>query len=356
MPMVDYIEISGYKSIKQQRIDLAPVNILIGANGSGKSNFISFFSFLNWLYEQKMREYVALVGGVDKILHKGMKNTQQLAFKVVFENHINAYEVDLKVGSDGFFVEKEWLWYEKDARNIASFLPEARIKYSDMYRAAYIRDYLEGLRRYHFHDTGMHAPFSKMSHVENDAYFLYADGSNLASFLYRIRDRNFVFYKRIVDVVQSIAPYFSDFFLQPNEEGYVRLQWTDKFSEIIYGPADFSDGTIRFVALVVLFMQPDLPNTIVIDEPELGLHPAAIAKLAGMIKSATSKGCQVIVATQSVELINHFEPEDILVVDQISGQSEFKRLNNESFADWLEDYTLGELWTRNIISSGQPNY
>jgi len=103
-------------------------------------------------------------------------------------------------------------------------------------------------------------------------------------------------------------------------------------------------------------MQPNLPTTIIIDEPELGLHPTAIAKLAGMIKSVSAKNCQVIIATQSTDLISHFLPQDIITVDQVDGESKFKRLNNEELHEWLDEYTIDDLWKRNIITTGQPNY
>ena len=73
-----------------------------------------------------------------------------------------------------------------------------------------------------------------------------------------------------------------------------------------------------------------------------------------MIKSAAAKGCQVIVATQSVDLINHFNPEDIITVDQKDGASVFQRLDGNSLRHWLEDYAIGDLWQQNIISQGQP--
>jgi predicted ATPase len=117
-----------------------------------------------------------------------------------------------------------------------------------------------------------------------------------------------------------------------------------------------SDGTIRFIALAVLFLQHSLPTTIIIDEPELGLHPFAISRLASLIQAAASNSCQVIVATQSVDQISHFQPENIISVDNKNGNSEFSRLELETYTGWLEDYTLDELWKRNIINHAQPNY
>lgn len=354
---MDYIEISGYKSIKDERIELNPINLLIGANGSGKSNFISFFTFLNRLYNKKLNDYIEISGGANKVLHKGKKNTDSINFKVEFDNFQNGYSATLVSGVDGFVFVDERLIYRNDGGiDISNSSKEALIKSTDNYRAKYVIQYLNGFRKYHFHDTSDKSAFTELSNIENDIYFLYRNGSNLASFLFNIQETNKIVYNKIIKTIKSIAPYFSDFFLQPNTENNVRLQWTDRYSEAIYGVTDLSDGTIRFIALTVLFMQPTLPDTIIIDEPELGLHPTAIAKLAGMIKSVSKKGSQVIIATQSTDLISHFQPEDIITVDQIEGESKFNRLNRDNLSLWLDDYTIDDLWKRNIISTGQPNY
>ncbi len=354
---MDYIEISGYKSIKNERIELAPINLLIGANGSGKSNFISFFTLLNRLYNKKLNDYIEISGGADKILHKGIKITKSISFKVEFDNNTNGYSAVITRGSESFIFTDERLIYKSDkGEDISRSSKEAYINDTDNYRAKHVKKHLNGFRKYHFHDTSKESPFTKISNIDNDTYFLYSDGSNIASFLYKIKNDNKIVYNKIVKTIKSIAPYFFDFYLKPNKENNIRLQWTDRYSETIYGVSDLSDGTIRFIALTVLFMQPDLPDTIIIDEPELGLHPTAISKLAGMIKSVSKKNCQVIIATQSTDLLSHFQPEDIITVDQINGESKFQRLDSIKLSKWLDDYTIDDLWKRNIINSGQPNY
>lgn len=354
---MDYIKIEGYKSIKAATIELAPINILIGANGSGKSNFISFFDFLNRLYNRKLNNYIALNGGDNKFLHNGKKQTDSISFLIEFNSGKNGYSAKLKSGTEGFVFVEERLIQDSDIGvNISTSNNEARIKTTDDLRAKHIINYLDGFRKYHFHDTSMNSPFTQSSHVENDSYYLYDDGKNLGAFLYNIQNEHKIVYNLIIKNIQSIAPYFSDFYFNPNAEKFIRLQWTDKFNDVIFGATDFSDGTLRFIALTTLFLQPNLPDTIIIDEPELGLHPAAIGKLAGMIKSVADKGCQVIIATQSSDLISHFLPEDIITVDQIKGESVFKSLNQEMLKKWLDDYTIDDLWKRNIINGGQPNF
>ncbi|MBR3443799.1 MAG: AAA family ATPase [Bacteroidaceae bacterium] len=353
------IHIEGYKSIKEIDLTLRPINILIGANGAGKSNFLSFFDMLNSLYERNLAAFVSLNGGTDKFLHKGSKVTQTIKAMMRFNG--NSYGFELKEGDHQFVFMHEWLGYTSktgwinDKDDISTFRTEAEIKnYSGKKRGGYIQDYLETILKYHFHDTGKQSPFTQVSNIQNDIFYLYRSGKNLAAFLFAIRQQEPIIYQRMIKVIQSVAPYFSDFFFYPNENGDVRLLWRDRFSETVYGPSDFSDGTLRFIALTALFLQPNPAKLIVIDEPELGLHPVAIAKLAGLMKSAAAYGSQIIAATQSSDLISHFEPQDVITVSQVNGESRMERLDGESLSQWLEEYTLGELWKNNIIHGGQP--
>lgn len=355
--MMDFIKISGYKSFKEISLELKPVNILIGANGSGKSNFISFFEFLYNLCNQKLAAYVGSKGGEDIILHKGVKKTAELDFEISFNNNLNGYAATLRLGNRGFVFKNEFLIYQGDHKNISNHGMESNLKSTDMYRSSYIRDHLNSYLVYHFQDTGLNSPFANYSNKDKDTWYLYENGNNIAAMLYSIMQDDKVLYNRIVKNIQSIAPFFSDFFLKPNPEGYLKLYWQDKYSSTIYSSNDISDGTLRFIALTVLFMQPetpDTPSTIIIDEPELGLHPFAIAKLAGMIKSAAKRGIQVIVATQSADLVNYFDAEQIITIDQINGESQLNRLKSDQFSQWLDEYNIGELWQRSIISGGQP--
>lgn len=351
---MDYIEISGYKSIRHAKVEIKPINILIGGNGAGKSNFISFFEFLERLASQRLQNHVALKGGMDKFLFQGQKITDEISGHISFENQLNEYSFKLVQGNGSFIVEREGLWYNGSESYYMVNGPEAEIKLYDAYRANYIRDHLSRFRIYHFHDTGSNSPFTKMSHIGKDVFYLYGKGDNLAAYLYAIRQNSPQAYRLIGKTIESVAPFFQDFFLEPNENGYLELFWRDKYSEAVYDASDFSDGTLRFIALCTLFLQPKLPSTIIIDEPELGLHPQAIEKLAGLIQSAAARGAQVIASTQSYDLVSCFNAEDIIAVDQKEGESHFERLNDKDFALWMDDYSLGDLWKQNIIAKGQP--
>lgn len=355
---MDSITVKGYKSFKDIIVPLKPINILIGSNGAGKSNFLSLFALLGNAYNGLLARSVALSGGVDKLFHKGRKATDKISIEVTDGN--NFYGLDLMEADGTLIVEKEKLGYSSASGkwtyiDIANYKPETSLReYRGLSRGAYINKYMSQIKKFHFHDTGYTSPFTGESNIVNDSYFLYPQGGNLAAFLYGIMNNHPMVYKRIVRVIQSVAPFFNDFYLVPNESGGVRLLWRDKFSDVVYGPNDLSDGTLRFIALTVLFLQPEPPKVIVIDEPELGLHPVAIEKLAGLIKSAANRGTQIIAATQNAELISNFEPEDILTVDQRGGESVIKRLDAEELSHWLNDYTLGDLWKQRIMKGGQP--
>lgn len=354
--MLDYVEIEGFKTLKKVNLKLEPLNILIGGNGSGKSNLLSFFTFLGQLYDQNLQDYIAQQGGIDKFLHKGRKVTQEIVFKLPFNNETNGYGVVLRIRENTLYFANEVAMYNNNDWEIGKNLNESLLRTNALYRSVYIRQYLLGCRKYHFHDTSFNSALKSDSSIDNDIYGLNSDGRNLAAYLYHIRKTEPKVYGMILGVVQSIAPFLVDFVLEPNVGHRVELKWRTKGGEVIFGPNDFSDGTLRFIALAILFLQPRLPDTIVIDEPELGLHPAAVASLACLMRSAAARGSQVIAATQSAELISHFNPEDVVTVDLVDGESKFQRLSSVKLDSWLEMYSLGEIWQRSIISQGQPQY
>jgi predicted ATPase len=220
-------------------------------------------------------------------------------------------------------------------------------------------------RVYHFHDTGPNAPPKQACDV-NDNEQLRPNAGNIAAFLYLMREQNEQNYALIRRTVQRIFPRFNDFALRPNphNEDTIRLEWREKGSDYRFQPHQLSDGTLRFICLATLLLQPNPPTTIIVDEPELGLHPRALGVLAGLVRSAAAKS-QVIMTTQSVTLLNQFSPEDVVVIDreeetdngavgESRAKSVFRRLSDDEELDaWLEDYAIGELWEMNRIG-GRP--
>lgn len=350
--MLDQIKIEGYKSIRSLDLRLLPINILIGSNGVGKSNFISFFKLVNNIYEQRLQNYT-MQTRAETLLHFGLKHTHEIKGYLKFGD--NAYSFTLQPKDNGaMFLEIEKSIYRNNSY-WNSNRDESYIKDSDTYRDKWLREYLQSYKIYHFHDTAKGSPLRTPSPV-NDNRILKENGDNLPSFLYLLQQNYPKTLKRIELMVKSVMPYFERFDLHPSQFApEIELAWIDSTApDKYFSAADLSDGSIRFIALATLLLQPMLPKVIIIDEPELGLHPVAINKLSAMIKSAAEKGCQIIISTQSVNLINNFSAEDIITVDRKEGQSIFRRLNPDDLKSWIDDYSMGELWMKSVIN-GQPS-
>jgi predicted ATPase len=363
--MIVKIQIKGYKSIRDITIELKPLNILIGANGVGKSNFISFFRLLHNLYEQRLQNY-AMQQGANNLLHFGRKTTESIYGKLFFKDSpdsvdSNSYYFEVTpTEDDSLFIEREGSGYlakwEDDTKNYFYNIDrkESHIKDSATYRDRYLRYYFQSFKIYHFHDTSPSAPLRSSCQID-DNIILKENGSNLPAFLYLLQERYSKHFKRIEKVIKSVVPFFERFELKPDRLNpeRIKLEWLEiNHPENYFNANHFSDGTLRFIALCTLLMQPNLPKTILIDEPELGLHPVAIKKLAGIIRKASAK-TQIIISTQSVTLVDNFTPEDILTVDREGNQTILSRLDGEGLTEWLDDYSLGDLWNKNVIK-GQP--
>jgi predicted ATPase len=363
---LDYITVKGFKSIASiEKLPLRSINVVIGPNGSGKSNFIGVFSFLHAIREGHLEEYVLRAGGAEKILHFGSKVTKKIELRISFGEEVNQYSLNLlPTPADGLFPSDENVYFWDKGKypvgpygtGLARQGNEAGISDPASKRIAdWVRRRLDRWRLYHFHDTSATSPMKKTADV-NDNRFLRPDGSNVAAFLYYLREKHEASYNLIRRTVQRVAPFFDDFSLEPQKlnPDKIRLEWRHKGSDAYFDAASLSDGTLRFIALATLFLQPDTyrPSVILVDEPELGLHPYAITMLASLVKQSSVK-TQVIVSTQSPLLLDHFAPEDVLVADRIGGGTQFTRLESPKLTAWLEDYSLGQLWEKNEIG-GRP--
>ncbi len=357
--MITKIEIYGYKSIKTLSLELRPINILLGGNGAGKSNFISVFSLIRNIYNQNLQNYIQRKGGVDSILHFGQKNTSKIKIKLHFKENDseNQFSINLELGQGTLFIKEtktafKWFYWRDQIHE--TNVQESNFKNIHSGQAYWVNNRLKEFDAYHFHDTSDSSPMKMMSDL-HDNHFLRPDGSNLAAFLYYLQEKEPKVFKRIELTVRSIAPFFSHFVLKPNRlnEQKIQLEWAETdFADSYFTAHHLSDGTLRFICLAVLLMQPNPPKTIIIDEPELGLHPVAINKLAALIRKVSNTS-QVILSTQSINLIDQFEPQDIIITDRCDNGSLFKRLNEEELSEWLVEYTLGDLWGKNKLG-GQP--
>jgi len=370
---IQKVEIKGFKSIRNATLDLQPVNVLIGANGAGKSNFVTFFATVHASLDGLLDGYVNLHGGANAFLHQGPRFSDHIywSLDVATEEGIGCLAQQLS------FKAPDSLSYTglySKVGNGRTSLPTYR---SDIcaisaekgreHSVKIFNGIKDGIGVYHFDDTSLKGPLRGPADL-SATLRLDGVGSNLPAILYSYEGlelrrshsaarKQFTSgaFARITRMVRKFFPGFDKFVLAPEADGQrILLRWRQRGVATVYGPHQLSDGTLRAIALIALLLQPkeDLPNLIVIDEPELGLHPTGIELIAGLIRAA-SRHCQVIVSTQSTTLLDFFEPEEIVVVEAEKGTSQFRRLDRHELSRWLRSYTISELWQKNVVG-GSP--
>jgi predicted ATPase len=352
----------GFKSIKGvQELHPSALNVLIGANGAGKSNLISILQMLGAIAESRLQIFVAKNGYANRLLHYGAKQTPNMSCWIEFPTKTgdDLYYFQLSAAADDtlvFALEDVGTRMVADGNrrrhNLGGGQRESRLLEGEG-QFVHIRDMLGSIRVFHFEDTSPNAPIRKACRFDDDQS-LHDDGSNLAAVLYRLKKSQRDVYKRIVSTIRQMAPFFDDFRLEVHESMMVLLRWTDRDSTYVFSADQLSDGTLRAITMITLLLQPEdeLPRVIVLDEPELGLHPYALEVLASLLRRA-SASCQIIVATQSISLVNQFKPEDIIVATREGSGTDFKRLRSEDLEKWLDEYAVGDLWRKNLIG-GTP--
>lgn len=364
------IKIKNFKSIREtEDILIKPLNVLIGPNGAGKSNFISFFKFLNALFENQLQNHIARKGRADGFMYFG-KKSGFIAGDIIFLNNddkiSNRYRFKMEPDqSDSMFFAEEYSDYNMQTRysddkawseKLINSGGTKETKLHDVLyskRTEFLKTFFESFKVYHFHDTSDSSKLKGFCKTTDYDSFI-EDGSNLPAFLYGMKETSPKHFKILEHTIKSVAPFINSLYLQPDKRDsqQIELRWKETGHDNLFNAYSLSDGTLRFICLCTLLLQPEPPTTIIIDEPELGLHPFAIQKLASMLKIASSKS-QIIVSTQSVNLVDQFSADDVIVVERENDQTVFKRQNQEGLKQWLEDYTLGELWEKNVLG-GRP--
>ncbi|MGN0878553.1 MAG: AAA family ATPase [Oligosphaeraceae bacterium] len=353
MGKIRRISIQGFKSIKSLTdFELRDLNIVIGANGAGKSNLMQLFEMLFSMSYGGFQKYVLLNGEANVFCHNGQKTTKEIfiCLDCAEKDTTIRYELRLIPSADNRLLLQERRSTESDTTVPLS----AAAFESSMFRCHGIGNFPWHI--YHFYDTTRLSD-TRMSSLLEDCHYLRSMGENIASFLWRIKSESPWHYHDIVCAIQTAMPFFEDFDLQTYQAGpetKVRLAWRQKGCDDVMLPSQLSDGALRFICLTTALCQPTPPELMVFDEPELGLHPEAIEMVADMIESAATRS-QMMVLTQSPQLLNHFAPDDIIVARRQHGASTYTRLHADDLKIWLEDYSLGELWQKNVIPGGSAH-
>ena len=357
------LHVRGYRSIDKLDLPLGQLTVLIGPNGAGKSNLISLFELIHQIPEKKFQYTVMKSGGANALLHHGPKRTPNAEVNLLFDRigYLCAWEStqDNKL----FFTHEQVRVLKPDEKTpMADFVMSN--KQPDAHQETHIfNDFLEdnlkesvltlinGIHTYHFHDTSKTAQVRLPGPIHENRYLM-PDGGNLAAYLYLLSLKYPSHFTYIENTIRLIAPFFSSFSLRPDplKEDQIYLEWKEKNSDYTFAAYQLPDGLLRFMCLATLLLQPKemMPPFILIDEPELGLHPFAITLLSEMLKGA-SINSQILITTQSVMLLDQVDLSDIRIVDRTSGSTKIVVPNEEELKEWLEDYSVGELWQKNLL-------
>lgn len=362
------ITIRGFKSVREL-IGFRPeaLTVLVGPNGAGKSNLISFFRFLSWALSTpgQLQEYLGRVGGASVLLHEGPERTRDIECSLEFVTDAGVAEYGFRLayaaGDTLIYTDENYRFSRNGSPSAARWTElGAGHREAELVRRAEagdrtaksIRWLVRKMVVHQFHNTSDTARVRQKWDI-TDSRWLKEDAGNLAAVLFRLESEQPEYYARIVETIRLVMPFFADFVLEPQYDR-ILLRWRERGTDYVFSAGQAADGMLRLLALITLLQQPeqDLPEVLILDEPELGLHPYAIEVVAGLIRAA-SKQVQVIVATQSVSLIDRFSPEDLVIVDRRDRQSCYRRLEPDELSAWLADYTLSELWEKNVIG-GRP--
>lgn len=368
MNQLFHLSIQGFRSIKNAEIELRPLNVMIGANGAGKSNVIDFFRMLNYALTGGFQDpYQLKRGPASAILHHGPKTTEIIRAELKFksETGVNCYRFSLAdAAGDRLTFNKEETQFTPNDQLAWPVVPLINHPSDNSglcegwvvnnQQARHTKRFLERCRVYQFHDTSLTSHLRDYTPAAQSRY-LYSDGGNLSAVLLGLRLDYLSHYESICRTLKTVLPWFDDFILEDEGRKGVLLRWRmAEKRDYVFGPDQLSDGSMRIMALVTLLHMPEelLPDVIIVDEPELGLHPVAEQIIAGLFKCVSTK-CQVILSTQSATFIDHFTAEDLIVVDHENGESSYSRPTAENLDRWLKRYTLGQVWSKNILG-GQP--
>jgi predicted ATPase len=359
---LERLRVSGYKSIRDAELELTRLNVLIGANGAGKSNLVSFFSLFPAALDGKLDGYVGRHGGPSALLYFGAQRTREIAVAATVRTTEGTGVLYQRLG----FRAPDSLFYSSDHSGMAGRLEELRefliddvcavVKTAgeDYPHEAIYEGLKDGMATYHLVDTSLTSPIRTDGYIEDNKR-LNPNGSNLAAVLYRYKRTDEKIYRRIRSTVRKVVPSFDDFVLEPRELNprNILLNWRRLGQDYLFGPHQFSDGALRAISLITVLQQPEneLPNMIVVDEPELGLHPHAMLIISGLMRAASSH-TQVLVATQSPTFLDHFNPAEVIVAEEKEDASVYRQLTPGELQEWLQEYSLGELWQKNVLGGG----
>lgn len=381
--------VQNYRSLVDIRLALRDLMVVIGPNGVGKTALLEVLQLLQRGSQQELNGFLESQGGFQAVLNhqKGLGESPRLEVKLevdVQSEQSSApmnYSFELVGKQVGYVIDLERLeWqYDPRAENPFRYIDAHydRLYYADpagtgmvrpdwdytrlelalaqvpkMYRQPEaLRSMLASTRHYSFLDVSPRAVV-RLPQSLTPATRPGPNGENLYSALHNLRASHYDTYERIAALLQQGFPDFGRIEFPVVGAGQVTLAWYDRGDKDPFYPNQLSEGTLRFLWLITTLLAPPSPAVVLLDEPEVSLHPELLKLLAALLQDASQSG-QIVVATHSPDLIRWLQPEEVLIAEKEEGRTRLTWADELDLGEWLAEYTLRDLWLMGNLG-GRP--
>jgi predicted ATPase len=366
--LLSRIELENLLSFKHLDFEMRPLNVLVGPNASGKSNLIRSLSLIQALPKRGLSQAIAdgggsrswinrRTGGVASIHIEGSEEPR-FDYTLSFQEAGQSWAIDRETYANVFERRQEQVSLGTRGNTVmqtsiasnVSVLSE--IRHPSEPALAKLADAFNNIRLYREFVTGPRAQARSGTSSSLLADHLDEDGANLAL---RLGEMDLQIGLHTVNrAISRLFELFSEVKVS-TRGGITQLYVREKGIENTFAATSLSDGTLRLLCLLTVLLDPTPPPLICIEEPETGLHPDAIRDVAGLLVEASSR-TQVVVTTHSPALIDALsdQPEAVAVCERdFDGFTQIRRLQGSKLTEWLERYTLGELWQKGEIGGNR---
>lgn len=377
--------IQNYRSLADCTLPLRDLAVIIGPNGAGKTALLEVFQLLKRGSQQELAKFLETQGGFHAVLNHREGDSISIELSIDAESEESDspihYQFELKGRPLGYTIASERLEWQTDRNASAPFryidAGHGEVRYADpaspesttpvwgydplelaLAQAPQVNGEVDALRRT-LSQTELYGALDvsprgiiRLPQSLTPTTLPGPNGDNLFSALYNLRASHRDVYDRIIDLLHQGFADFDGVEFPVVGAGQVTLAWYERGDSQPFYPNQLSEGTLRFLWISTLLLSPELPGRLLLDEPEISLHPELLKLLAALLQDASARSA-IVVATHSPDLIRWLEPEEVLVADKEDGATRFTWADQMNLDEWLDEYTLRDLWLMGNLG-GRP--